>query len=122
MCWQIGSGTTGEKLKMANQRAGFHSYEVSKELNRKDYPFYALIMAAMRKADSYNMIRLQIAFPSIYEELKARYEAPGGMLPEDENESQETVIRPMLPEELIFDEEKQVTQELLNEINKLTRR
>jgi len=29
-----------------------YDYEISKDI---DYPFYALIMAAMRKADSFNL-------------------------------------------------------------------
>lgn len=43
-------------------------------------PFYALIMAAMRKADSQNLPPLQHAFPEVWQELQARYDAPGGEL------------------------------------------
>lgn len=48
--------------------------------------FRAMIMAAMRKADSNNLTKLQEAFPDILEELRARYNAPGGALNEQEME------------------------------------
>jgi hypothetical protein len=55
-----------------------HEYDLSKEL--ADYPFYALIMAAMRKADSHNEGKLRAAWPEVWDELYKRYHAPGGML------------------------------------------
>lgn len=55
-----------------------YSYRVSKEITTDD--FEALIMAAMRRADSANIVALRAAFPSIYAELDARYNAPGGLL------------------------------------------
>ena len=45
--------------------------------------FYALIMAAMRKADSDNLELLKAAFPAVWEELQQRYNAPGGMIEGD---------------------------------------
>lgn len=62
---------------------GRHAYEVSRELS-SDVPFYALIMAAMRRADSMNAIALRAAFPEVWDELQARYNAPGGILPQEE--------------------------------------
>lgn len=59
-------------------------YEVSKRLARSDPPFYALIMAAMRCADTGNLERLQRSFPDVHAELEARYNAPGGLLPGEE--------------------------------------
>lgn len=32
-------------------------------------------------ADTFNMAKLQRAFPAVYAEVSARYNAPGGMLP-----------------------------------------
>jgi hypothetical protein len=61
-----------------------HSYQQSRELLRDDPPFSALIMAAMRKADTINSLRLKSAFPAIAAELQARYDAPGGLLPGEE--------------------------------------
>lgn len=60
-----------------------YDYEVSKQISQDDPPFAALIMAAMRKADTANAERLAQAFPAIYVELRKRYNAPGGYL-EDE--------------------------------------
>lgn len=47
-------------------------------------PFYALLMAAMREADSNNIAKLKEAFPNTWVELKARYNAPGGRLEGEE--------------------------------------
>lgn len=60
-----------------------HEYHVSREIARSDPPFYALIMAAMRKADTVNGARLADAFPEIAGEFFARYHAPLGVLPDD---------------------------------------
>lgn len=58
----------------------FYDYEASKEIAAKDYPFAALIMAAMRKADGHNIAKLLSVYPDIWEELEARYNAPGGRI------------------------------------------
>ena len=58
-----------------------HDYRVSQGLGADDPPFAALIMAAMRKADSANAEYLEQAFPMVWRELQARYNAPGGYLP-----------------------------------------
>ncbi len=55
-------------------------YQISKAIEVQEYPFYALIMAAMRQADTDNTEKLKSAFPDIYEELTKRYHAPGGVL------------------------------------------
>jgi len=47
-------------------------------------PFYALLMAAMREADSTNLERLKLAFPGTWAELQAHYHAPGGLLEGEE--------------------------------------
>ena len=57
-----------------------HEYERSKEIAAQDQPFYALIMAAMRQADSINTERLKAQWPQTYIELQARYDAPGGLI------------------------------------------
>jgi len=62
----------------------WHDYRKSLELAANDVPFYALIMAAMRGADSDNESLLRAAWPEVWEELLRRYHAPGGVLPEDE--------------------------------------
>jgi hypothetical protein len=57
-----------------------HEYEVSLNISARDYPFYALIMAAFRKADSDNLGKLRCAFPLTWNEFIERYNAPGGLL------------------------------------------
>jgi hypothetical protein len=58
-----------------------YDYECSKQILLNDPPFYALIMAAMRKADTGNLARLRLVFPGVLDELQQRYNAPGGLLP-----------------------------------------
>ena len=62
-----------------------YDYQKSKEIAAEDYPFYALIMAAMRQADSNNIDLLKFAFSETWHELEARYNSPGGFLPDDKN-------------------------------------
>jgi len=58
-------------------------YEMSRTIAGRNYPFYALLMAVMRKADYRNAALLRHAFPFEWEELQARYDAPDGVLPGD---------------------------------------
>jgi len=58
-----------------------YDYHLSSRLGIQDYPFYALVMAAMRQADTTNLAKLRDAFPNTWDELDARYHAPGGVLP-----------------------------------------
>lgn len=44
-------------------------------------PFYSLLMAAMRAADTDNLAKLESVFPDVLSDLRARYNAPGGYLP-----------------------------------------
>ena len=59
-----------------------YDYERSKEISRE--PFYAIIMAAMRNADTDNLNMLKRSWPSVWDELQKRYNAPGGCLTYDE--------------------------------------
>jgi hypothetical protein len=61
---------------------GRHAYEESKRLAIGG-DFYPLLMAAMRCADTDNTERLRDAFPEVWEELHARYQAPGGVIEGD---------------------------------------
>jgi hypothetical protein len=61
----------------------FYDYQASRRINAADEPFYALIMAAMRQADTSNLTLLRDAWPDTWAELEARYDAPGGALPGD---------------------------------------
>ena len=57
-----------------------YEYEESKRLAAQCPSFYALIMCAMRDADTRNLEMLRAAWPDVWDELVARYNAPGGML------------------------------------------
>lgn len=59
-----------------------YDYRASRTIDA-DAPFYALIMAAMRRADTANLALLQAAWPEVWAELDARYNAAGGALPGD---------------------------------------
>lgn len=58
-------------------------YRISVELAEKDTSFYALLMAAMRRSDSTNAELLKNAWPDVWAELQARYDAPRGVIEED---------------------------------------
>lgn len=60
-----------------------YDYRMSIQISSEDHPFYALMMAAMRQADDFNLMKLRSIFPDLYEELKLRYHAPGGILETD---------------------------------------
>ena len=60
-----------------------HTYLEGRRLYVEDAPFYSYIQAAMRKADSDNLAKLKEAWPEQWRELQARYNEPGGILPED---------------------------------------
>lgn len=64
-----------------------HEYRVGRELWLADPPFYSLIMAAMRRADTDNLAKLIRAWPEVHAELAARYNAPGSRLPDDPAEA-----------------------------------
>jgi hypothetical protein len=58
----------------------YYDYKKSQEIEAKGYPFYALVMACMRQADTDNIEKLKYAFPSVHAELAERYNAPGGLV------------------------------------------
>lgn len=58
-----------------------YDYEASIDLPHAS--FAALIMAAMRRADTQNAALLRQAWPELWAELEARYNAPGGVLASD---------------------------------------
>ena len=47
-------------------------------------PFYSLLQATMRCADGSNLALLKTHWPAVWEDLQARYNAPGGVLDTDE--------------------------------------
>lgn len=58
-------------------------YDYKRSMTLGDVPFYALIMAAMRRADTQNLAKLKDAWPLVWQELDQRYHAPGGYLPRE---------------------------------------
>lgn len=63
---------------------GLHEYKCSLAISAGEPPFYAMVMALMRKADTDNAAKLRLMWPDVWEELSARHEAPGGILPTDD--------------------------------------
>lgn len=57
-----------------------YDYQEGLEIVAKKYSFYALIHAAMRRADTDNLEMLKGCWPEVWLELRARYNAPGGKL------------------------------------------
>lgn len=55
-----------------------YDFAESQGIAAHNFGFYALIMAAMRKADGGNTEKLKAAWPDVYEALLARYNAPTG--------------------------------------------
>ena len=60
-----------------------YDYEVSKHIAGHDYPFYALMMALIRQADSDNIERIREMWPEVVAEFEQRFNAPGGILPSE---------------------------------------
>jgi len=60
-----------------------YDYQMGLSVAGGDYPFYSLIQAAMRQADTDNLEKLKAAWPQVWKELQARYKASGGTLAGD---------------------------------------
>ena len=63
--------------------ASIVDWEQAIELRQRDTYFSALIMAAVLKADTTNLAKLRQGWPELVEETWYRYEAPGGMTPQE---------------------------------------
>ena len=74
----------------------YYDYRSSLSIAAQDYPFYAVLMAAMRQADTDNLEKLRAAFPEVYAELQARYNAPGGTLPGEQQRKTQSSLRYLL--------------------------
>ena len=69
-----------------------YDYEAAKALRNQDVPFYALLMAAMIKAETHNTVLLKAVFPSVWDEVQQRYYAPGGKLDGDDEPRDVAVV------------------------------
>lgn len=58
-----------------------YEYNESQAIAKQDVSFYGLVMAAMRKADDENLVKLKTCWPEVWDDLRQRYDAPGGLLP-----------------------------------------
>lgn len=63
-----------------------HGFRAALDMVKRDEPFYGIIMAAMLKADDVNKTYLKMIYPLVWAELEARYHAPGGLLPEEQEQ------------------------------------
>ena len=70
-----------KKIGINGGYMSYYDYILSRRIQIEEYPFYALIMAAMRQADDVNTEKLKYCWPQVYQELSDRYNAPGGFLP-----------------------------------------
>lgn len=61
-----------------------YDYLQGQKISGEDYPFYALVQACMRQADTNNLEKLKMIFPEVWKELQARYNALGGKLEGEE--------------------------------------
>lgn len=84
----------------------YFDYRASQQLMRDDPPFYALIMAAMRKADTRNLDILIRAWPLVHEELVFRYNAPCGVYPSEISLCVKCNGRILPPEDLVWFDSK----------------
>lgn len=57
-----------------------YDYQLSLEISTHGFPFYALLAALIRKADSDNLERIRRERPTFTDEFIKRYNAPGGKL------------------------------------------
>ena len=60
-----------------------YDYQAGLRIAMQEEPFYGVLMAAMLQADTDNATLLRRAFPAVWDELRARYRAPGGVLESD---------------------------------------
>lgn len=58
----------------------YYDFGRSRALEMQDEPFYAMLMATMRKADDDNTVLFIKAWPQVWLELYRRYNGPGGCL------------------------------------------
>lgn len=70
-------------VRRGERKSSKWDYEVSRRIigNHPDANLESLIMAAMRKADTFNAQVLRVAFSDVWAEFQERYHAPGGYLP-----------------------------------------
>lgn len=68
--------------KVQDVNISLDEYQQSLVVNAQGYPFYALIVAAMRQADTDNLEKLKQSFPDVWRSFKIRYDNSFGIVPE----------------------------------------
>lgn len=62
-------------------------YETGRLIERlkheEDLPFHGIVQGLMRLADTRNLLMLRMCWPEVWADLWARYDSPGGRLPDD---------------------------------------
>lgn len=77
------------------QIGGWRDDELDQSIKRQtkgDPPFYGVVMLAMHRADTINLGHLRSAWPHVYDELHARYNAPAALLESDPAPLREKVL------------------------------
>lgn len=62
-----------------------YAFKVALQLEKDNTDFYGLIMAAMMRADDFNLIKLKREWLQVWAELEHRYNAPQGLMPGETN-------------------------------------
>ncbi len=62
-----------------------YDYKLSQHISARDEPFYALLFALMRRADSDNLEKIKQHWPDAWQEFYNRYNALGGFLEGEDN-------------------------------------
>ena len=61
----------------------YYDYRLSQRISTRNEPFYALLFALIREADSDNIEKIKRQWPDVWQEFYDRYNAPGGILEGD---------------------------------------
>ncbi len=75
----IRQGRPALDIEEGELRMPLYDYQMGAKLESLNFPFYALIQAAMRQADTENLEKLRAAWPEVYDELKYYYNLPGAL-------------------------------------------
>ena len=70
-----------------------HEYLCSQAISAGDPPFYALLFAMIRKADSENASKICRCWPEKFREMQRRYNAPGGIIALGEELPEDLIVK-----------------------------
>jgi hypothetical protein len=78
---------------VGDETVNLYDFEASLHIAARPEPFYALLGALIRKADTSNRAKIKAMWPEEYETFWRRYNAPAGVLPEIDGMTPEEYIR-----------------------------